>query len=209
MNYYDEMIDRIKRLIDDEKYDEAGRLIANELEMPYVPKDAEEKLKELYDELCYFRPAQKDLSDKKIEEYLFSDSDHQLLAVNELDHRNLREYIPLCEHYLSSEGFANAKALLIDSLIAQQIDHIFECCKGKEKIRFNPSLMKRVNETDVYRFCLRLIYEAYLKEPSKAKLAEQLLYKEFLMALPLEIEEEDCNRLSQKIIAFIDQAFDS
>ncbi len=209
MNYYDEVIEKITKLINDEEYEEAGRLIANELEMPYVPKEAEERLHELLDELHYLNPVEKKLSDTKIEQFLFSDNDHQLLAVNELDHRNLREYIPLCQQYLSSDGFANAKALLIDSLIAQQIDHVFSCGKGQEKISFNPSAMKRVNETYSYELCLGKIYENYLKEPSKAKLAEQLLYKEFLMTLPLVIEEKDCDRLTEKIVSFIDQAFNS
>lgn len=209
MNYYDEVIRRITELINDEEYEEAKRLIANELEMPYVPKEAEEKLHELLDELHYLNPVQKELSDTKIEQFMSSDNDHQLLAVNELDHRNLREYIPLCERYLSSDGFANAKALLIDSLIAQQIDHVFTCRKAQEKISFNPSAMKRVNETVSYGKCLGKIYETYLKEPSRAKLAEQLLYKEFLMALPLMIEEGDCDRLTEKIVSFIEQAFNS
>ena len=209
MNYYEELIEKIRKLIDEEKYEQADRLIINELEMPYIPKEIEGKLNHLYRELQYLNPVQKRMKDEEIERFLFSDNDHQLLAVSELDHRNLREYIPLCEKYLSSDCFRNARSLLIDSLIAQQIDHIFHCCTGDENISFNPSAMKRVSETFEYGYCLRQIKETFLKEPSKAKLAEQLLYKEFLMALPLVIEEEECDSLTEKIVNFIDKAFDS
>ena len=209
MNYYDELIEKIRKLIDDEEYPNADRLITNELEMPYVPKEVEEKLEELRGELNYLNPLEKNLTDEKIESFLLSDNDHQLLAVNELDHRNLREYISLCERYLSSDGFKNAKVLLIDSLIGQQIDNVFHYRTENESMTFNPSLMKRVNETEEYRRCINRIYESYLKEPSKAKLAEQLLYKEFLMALPLQIDGADCEFICEKIIQFSDQALNS
>ncbi|MBQ1379680.1 MAG: DUF3196 family protein, partial [Erysipelotrichaceae bacterium] len=39
MNYYDEILDRINELIEKGDKDNAVRMIKNELDMPYVPRD--------------------------------------------------------------------------------------------------------------------------------------------------------------------------
>ncbi|MBR3006717.1 MAG: hypothetical protein IKH68_08690 [Erysipelotrichaceae bacterium] len=49
--------------------------------------------------------------------------------------------------------------------------------------------------------------EYYLKEPSKLKLAQQLLYKELLLFLPQIVDRKESKNLAKKIEEFIDQAF--
>ena len=175
MNYYDEIIEKISSLIDEKNYDLADRLISDELAVPYVPREVEEKLYRLKKRIMK-DPVSRIISDEEIEEFLFQgDPQHQLIAVNELNDKNLRQYIGICERYLASEGYANAKALLADSLIRQEIDHLFHFRKGNDIILFRPSLFTVIEASEPFLSASGKLFEDYMKEPSKLQLARQLL----------------------------------
>ena len=207
MNYYDEILDRINELIEKGDKDNAVRMIKNELDMPYVPRDLEEKLSELLRRLDDEEHKRPYVSDEQIESFLFKDEQHQLLAVSALDKKNLRNEIPLCKRFLASKGSANAKALLIDSLIRQEIDHQFLYEDDKRQLFFNPKELQEVTKTECFIGTNKRLTEYYLKEPSKLKLAQQLLYKELLLFLPQIVDRKESKNLAKKIEEFIDQAF--
>ena len=207
MNYYDELLTKLDELMDNKHYKEAEKLIDDELSMAYVPKDIESKLKEYKDEVKVYTFRSRSLNDEQIEEYLFNDPEHQLRAVTELDKRNLRDLIDLCDKYLRSNGFINAKVLLIDSLIRQQIDHRFVYINNDDRYEFNPKDVKKADEAEGYLSAINCLQEYYLKEPSKLLLAEQLLNKEALLALPFNLSYEDGIKIAEKIENYIDGAF--
>ena len=207
MNYYDEILAKIKGLIDQKEYEEAKRLILNELDMPYVPKDIETALHELLDEVKVNDTKREYISDEQIEEMLECDAQHQLMAVTELDHRNLRDYIDLCEKYLKGNGYVNAKALLIDSLTRQAIDYSFLYTDGERSLFFNPKDLIPADETEFFKKTLYYLQEDLMKEPSKLQMAQQLLYKEVLLALPETIDEKLSEKYAEKIEKFIEEAF--
>ena len=207
MNYYDELLSKLDELMDNKRYKEAEKLIDDELSMAYVPKDIESKLKEYKDEVKVYTFRSRSLNDEQIEEYLFNDPEHQLRAVTELDKRNLRDLIDLCDKYLRSNGFINAKVLLIDSLIRQQIDHRFVYINNDDRYEFNPKDVKKADEAEGYLSAINCLQEYYLKEPSKLLLAEQLLNKEALLALPFNLSYEDGIKIAEKIENYIDGAF--
>lgn len=207
MNYYDELLSKLDELMDNKHYKEAEKLIDDELSMAYVPKDIESKLKEYKDEVKVYTFRSRSLNEEQIEEYLFNDPEHQLRAVTELDKRNLRDLIDLCDKYLRSNGFINAKVLLIDSLIRQQIDHRFVYINNDDRYEFNPKDVKKADEAEGYLSAINCLQEYYLKEPSKLLLAEQLLNKEALLALPFNLSYEDGIKIAEKIENYIDEAF--
>ena len=205
MNYYDEIIRQIQELIDNGEYDEAKRLIQNELSISYVPRDVDEKLRELFRAINVSAHEYKPLNDETIEEYLYKDDNYQLIAVSELDKKNLRDYIDLCEDYLLSDGFENAKALLIDSLIRQEVNYEFEYKDSS----FNPSKITKVGESEGFLSALEAIQDKFMKNPSMSQLAIELLYKEVLMALPKTYNRQEGIELADKIEKYIIDAFES
>lgn len=207
MNYYDEILDMINSLLEAKEYDEAKRIILNELDMPYVPLDIETKLKMALDEIKHDSIVNNNLSDEDIASYLYQDENHQLLAINELNKRNLREYKSLVNEYLSSNGFKNAKVLLIDSLINQEINDEFNYKDNDVEYTFNPSNIKPIVDNDSYLVCLSKLNDIYMKEPSLLIMANQLLYKEAIMMLPKQLNNEDIDVLVVKITDFITSAF--
>ena len=205
MNYYDEILNEIQDLISEEKYDEAKSIILNELNISYVPKDVETKLYELLDEIKSKTFVVKELKDEQIEEFLKMDENHQLLAVDALNKKNLREYIDLCQNYLLSDGYVNAKVLLIDSLIRQEINYEF---KYKDN-SFNPRNLIRVEESEGFIEGINNIRDKFMKNPSMMKMAEQLMYKEAILSLPNNLHKDDGIALANKIEKYILDAFNS
>ena len=206
MNYYDELLEKIDKLMKDLAFDEAKSLIISELNLPYVPSDIEDKLNDYLSQINVATKAYKSLTDDDIEKYLNESDEKQLLAVDELGKRNLRDYIDICNNYLQSNGFANAKALLIDSLIRQEIDYNFTYVNNCSFIDFNPKKLNVIEETDGFNDAYKIIDDNYMKDPSKAKLGIELLYKEALLSLPNQL---DGALTAEKIINYIDDAFGS
>ena len=209
MNYYDEILEKIQSLLEEKDYSLAEKIIDDELNVPYVPREIEQKLYELKSRVVHDSVTYK-LTDDQIEEYLYhGDPVHQLKAVEELDDKNLREYKMICSRYLMGNGFLNAKLLLIDSMIRQEINEEFICVKDGKEYSFNPSELPVIENSASYLKATTLLDEVYLKEPSKLYLAKQLLYKEFMMSLPVIYTEQEAEKLVEKITAYIGEAFGS
>ena len=207
MNYYDDILNKIYSLIVSEDYEQAKSLIITELNMAYVPKDTEKKLNEylsLINERTYKVKA---VSDDEIEKYLEMDENHQLLAVNELNQKNLRDYTDLVNKYLCSDGYKNAKVLLIDSLIRQEIgDEIHYNDNGME-YTFIPKYILPLEQADGFILAQKLINEEFMKNPSENKIALQLLYKEGMMRLPINIDASEGQIVAMNIITYVYKAF--
>lgn len=204
MNYYDELLANIDKLISESKDEEALSIIQNELNLPYVPREIEEKLNKYLSKINVAKTGLKSLTDDEIIEYLSSGYEHQLLAIDALNKKNLRDFIDVCENYLKGDGFINAKALLIDSLIRQEIDCVFTYVNNGSFIEFNPAKLNPEDETEDFIKCRDILQDYYMKDPSKYQLGLQLLYKEALLSLPNTINSDI---VSEKIIAYIDDAF--
>lgn len=205
MNYYEEILKEIKEAIDAGEDEKARKLIENELSVSYVPRDVEEKLHEYLKELKSEEYSPKPLSDEDLERYLKMDEIHQLMAVEQLNKKNLRDYLDLCQDYLSSDGYINGKVLLIDSLIRQEIN----CDFSYNDSTFNPSKIIRVEESEGFLSGLQAIRERFMKDPSMMRMGEQLLYKEVLLALPETLSYDEGLIVADKIIKHILDAFES
>ncbi len=205
MNYYDEILKKIEELITKDE-DKARELIEEELKQAYIPYDTQEKLLKYQDRLrkSFIK---KELSDEDIISYLKDSKEKQLLAVSVLDRKNLREYIDICNEYLKSDGFINAKVLLVDSLIRQEIgDNIY---LNKDGLEFNfiPKFQLPIEESDGFLSGNKYLEEYYLKDPSKLAMAKSLLYKELMLQLPINVEESEGIIIAKDIIEYISDAF--
>ena len=206
MNYYDETLEKIENLLKEDKEKEVLDLINDELKQTYIPKDFENKLYEYLDKI---KPQNivKSISDEEIEEFLYSTNEKQLLAVDALNKRNLRDYIDICNKYLCSDGFINAKVLLVDSLIRQEINEDIKMNNKGIEYEFIPKFLLTIEESDGFISGNKYLNEYYLKEPSKLDLAKNLLYKEMMLLLPINQDENEGLIIAQNITKYIDDAF--
>ena len=151
MNYYEDILKKIEELIDQGNHEDARRLILNELDMPYVPKDFEETLHDLLMQINDTDKNVRKFSEEEILSFLDKDEKYQLIAVSELDRMNLRNHLDVIARYLmNEERSVNAKALLIDSLIAQQIDEPFLYKSKDKEISFVAKDLKRADQGECF-----------------------------------------------------------
>ena len=208
MNYYDETLDKNENLLKEKKEELALDLIKDELKQTYIPKEFENKL---YEYLDLIKPQNiiKSISDEEIEEFLYSTNEKQLLAVDALNKRNLRDYIDICNKYLCSNAYLNAKVLLVDSLIRQEINEDIKMNNNGIEYEFIPKFLLPVEESDGFISGIKYLNENYLKEPSKLELAKSLLYKEMILLLPINQDENEGLIIAQNITKYIDTAFNN
>lgn len=203
MDYYKELVSNIEKAIESADYDKASKLIDDELSLPYVPKDVLEKLREFKENI----PAEdinRTLSEEEIREYLKGNEYRQLVAVEQLNKLNLREYYDLCNEYLKSDGFINAKVLLIESLVRQEISDEYTMLKDGMLFNFIPRYVMLPEESEGYNTALKILSDYYMKEPSYFLMARDLLYKDCFMALPLSYISEEGEMLARNIISYLD-----
>ena len=209
MNYYDEILKKIYSLIQDEDYDKALFLVNNELSVAYIPKDVEVKLREYFEIIKESTYKTISISDEDIEEYLFKDENHQLIAVQQLNSKNLRDYLDLVNKYLSSNGYKNAKVLLIDSLIRQEIGEEIHYDDGGIEYNFIPKYVIPIEQSPGYLSAKKIIDEEFMKFPSECKIANELLYKQAIINLPINIDVCEANEIASNIIAYVNKAFNN
>ena len=147
------------------------------------------------------------LVSKILGEGIKSSNEKQLIAVEVLNHKNLRDYINLCNEYLTNDGFINAKVLLIESLIKQDIsDEISFNNEGLE-YTFIPRYIMLPEESDGYKAAINSLNELFMKEPSKLEIAKSLVYKECIMALPINLDETEGHELASNVYKYVLKAF--
>jgi hypothetical protein len=93
-------------------------------------------------------------------------------------------------------------------MILQEVDADLVLKRNEELIPFNPSKLIAPEDSEGYRICHEILSERFLKEPSKLKLAEELLYKETLLDLPHLIDAEEGRYLASKITEYLGKAFE-
>lgn len=206
MHYYDELFENLDLFIRNKEYKKAKELLDNELSMPYIPSNVLEKLKEYY-ELIPKETVKFSLNDDELIEYLKGNEEKQLIAVACLNKKNLRDYIDICNEYLKSNGFINAKVLLIDSLIKQDIgDDIYYVNDGVE-YTFIPKFIMSIEESDGFITAIKRLNDLFMKEPSMLEIAKSLVYKECLLSLPINLDDTEGEQLAINVYEYVKNAF--
>lgn len=208
MSYYDDILKRIDQLIDNKEYEKAISTLKEELSLAYIPKDFEKTFKDRLNSISgLVDHGVKTISDEELISYLKSSYEKQLIAVNLLDSKNLRDYLDIVEDFLVGKGLKNAKVLLIDSLIRQEISESIKANIDDMDYEFIPKYLLTPENTDGYLEAKKKLDDYYSKEPSKLKIALDLLYKEAILMLPLNPEAQEGEVMFNKITDFVDKAF--
>ena len=161
-SYYYDCIDiKLTCLIEKEKYIEALKILDEELSMPFIPRDYEDKFKEKYKFLnSKFNSNNKsnpisELSDEEIGDLLLNIKDTQTLLtiIEVLEKRNIRNFISYIQKYLISENSEIIKSLLLLKLKDQKVDSSIKIKKNELEIELIPSYEYRLpNDVEIKFF---------------------------------------------------------
>ena len=195
--FYAELIEEITELIAQGRFEEARTKVDTELAMPYVPSDILPVLRQFDQQLRGLaaenrRPSAGGMSLDEIEESLKGGREQQLKAVDAMHGMNLRSCLDLVRVYLKSDPDPLASALLIDSLIEQQINEELTLNRDGIQYTFIPRYQEGAAESDGFLAARSQLREWLENEnPSLFNLCEQVLIREAYLALPLGFEEEE------------------
>lgn len=202
-SYYDEILDEIEMCCMRNENDRALRLIENELSMPYVPSDFEKRLKELKIEIkAELNGAMEKLPGmEEVEAGLKGDAASQLKAVEALSQLNCRHYIDWIQDYFDTHPHPSIQALLIETLIDQQISDEFRILFEGQEIVFIPRYAEKPQDTEGFLEAKRLLDHWFeSNDPSFLKLCEQVLIQECYLILPLAYDEMEAESLALSIV---------
>ncbi len=211
-NYYDECILKIQTCLNQNKLDEAQKLLDEELSMPYIPADAEKKFQDLKKELHGLQ-AKVNFSGilpHEIEESLLSsDPVVQLRAVHTLSGFSCRNYVDAIQAFFDSKPDHKIQALMVDILIEQQIREEFELEVDGMQMSFIPLYQERPDETDGF-ISAKQILEIWFENdnPALLNMCMQMLIQECFLILPLSYEEEEGLSLAVSIAELVSNSLD-
>jgi hypothetical protein len=198
--YYQDLLTNINVAIDDGKYDYALELINEEFKMPYIPIEIEEQLKSLINDIKYYLNNVKSMSEEEILNGLKSEKNIQIKAIDNLCKLNLREYYYEIQLFFNSKPDFLIQALLIDSLISQEINHEFMVLIDDKECNINFSNQIQGVKTESFEKIDNLLKEFFIdNEPSTYQLCLQLLIQECFIRTPFNIKLEDCDDFANKI----------
>lgn len=200
-NYYDEIITKIEKLIDEQEYQQALTLITSELSMPYIPSDIENKLLYLLDDIKGNNMNGRVFNIEMLDDYLFSEDINKVSrAINYLADSNIRNYLDSVKEFLVSEQPNSLKCMLVDVLAEQNITDELVMNKDGLYFEFVPAYVIRPCDSEVFVHCKQLIEMELIGYPTYTKMAMTVLINQLFSYLPLNYDEGEVTILALSII---------
>lgn len=204
-NYYQECLENINKYINEGNKKEALKIIEEELSMIYIPKEFEEKLLEFKTDLVE-TALNKKISDEEIEEYLLKDEYFQLLAIKELENRNIRQYMDLVQDIFENVESNLVKISLLEICINQQVSDEIKIIKDGLEIYVVPAACNLPQDSDGYEVCIEYLKEWLESEnPTLYNLCKQAALKETYLHMPFEIEVEEAKSMAYSIVMYVSE----
>jgi hypothetical protein len=201
--FYDVMILYLNSLIASNDKEKALKLVKEELAMPYIPGDYEEKFKEIYRELSYKEKESKDftLSIDQIKNILetyddaiYEDKLSIIRAIIEMSKLNIREFIDSIEVFFKRNLRNTYKVMVVDALRSQGVNWNFDFVNGDESTNINPLTSENVLESEVYSNIKSLLEETIGKQnPNLLSLATENLMLYLSEIYPKTVKSKEYN----------------
>ncbi|WP_022934574.1 hypothetical protein ACJA28_02330 [Mesomycoplasma moatsii] len=179
-NYYELLIEEIESLINQNKEEEAFKKIDEELNLPYVPKIYEEKLKKYLHNLNL---SKKSKNIKKVyfsreelltimSEYKKHDINFLLDICNEFEQYNWINFEKEIENIFNTDIDSKVKSIIYNTLVVQNLDHDFKL----KNITINPVKNKTIFETQFAIKNLIKLSHKHFDDPSIFDICEKIFF---------------------------------
>ena len=207
-NYYDEFLLEMKQLIKENRYYEVQKKLKIELEIPYIPKEYENKIIELYKEVNKLIKLNSDSEIKQwnlstIKKIIMSPFDEEIhpVAFHHLVNQNARKILPEIEKYLINEQFRNEnKTHLLLVLKDQQLNEQLQVNKTHGKYLINPSEIISFEQEKLTREIHKILDDkVYNDSPSLMQICWSIWENYWYNFYPSLEELKYCNDLSAAI----------
>lgn len=152
--FYDIMIIYLNSLINIGEKEKALKLVKEELSMPYIPMNFEDRFLKIYKEVAYIEKEGREfnLSREKIEEILCVEEDKNLiiLAIVELCKLNIRDFFYCISEFFKRNVKNVYKVMLVDAMRGQGVSNEFSLINKGKEYKVIPSFCENVLESKPY-----------------------------------------------------------
>ena len=201
--YYEVIKLKIIFLLETDKLIDASVLIKEELSVPYIPKDFESFLHEKRKEVMYR------LKDKERHQISIEDMEN----IDKLDGDSLLNLLPhfsdfnlgkltnkIQNIFLNNEISNVVKTLLIATLSDYKLDHEFSIVKEGISLKFNPSEIQDIRESDNFIYIMDELKKFKDVEINAMELIKRLIVTYLIDIYPLKLTKESCDELIASVI---------
>jgi len=206
-SYYEDILKEIRKHMEEGNHKAAYDLLEDELAMPYIPKDSEKVLIDLYNEcrsILRFHRNERVYDDEDIERLLKGSLEEQFMAVELLKKSNLRHHLQEVEQYLCDEPDVLVRALLIDAMMEQNIAEEMHTVVNDMEISFLPCYIEPVMRAKGAIVAANALYDWFENEdPSFLSLCMECLLQECYLHLPFNMDEDEGIPLALAIVHYV------
>ena len=216
--FYDVMILYLNSLIASNDKEKALKLVKEELAMPYIPGDYEEKFKQIYQELSYTEKEHKDflLSIDKIKQILetyddnvYEDKLSIISAIIEMSKLNIREFLESIQVFFKRNLRTIYKVMIIDALRSQGVNFEFDFVNGDHVTSINPITSENVLESKVYTSIKSILEENIGKhDPNLLALASENLMLYLSDIYPRKVSESEYGFIAYCVHLYSSKMYD-
>lgn len=201
---YQELIERLRHLIDEGDLESATQVVDEELRMPYIPPDIEPVLRQLKAHIDAQKPQAPRasvLTPSQIVAYLYGDEEHQLAAIVALSALNLRAQLPLIREAFEVLSTRELKSLLVRVCLDQALNEEFIFEDDGIRYTFIPAVLTSPERCEGYLTAkAQLIAWLSSDNPSLLNLALQELEHAVLLQLPETYDEDEALDLALRVL---------
>lgn len=208
--YYEEILKEVKKLMSSGDYKEAFAVLEDELAMPYIPKDSEQELVQLYNECrseLRANSVERTYGIEDIEALLSGKLEEQFMAVELLKQSNIRQHLSQIEAYLCASPHILVQAMLIEALMEQNIAEEIHMRYEDMDITFLPCYIVAPMKAKGARIAANQLCDWFENEnPSFLTLCIESLIKETVLRLPFNLDEDEGIVMAQAIVEYVYKA---
>ncbi len=200
-DYYADIVEKVLKLVNEEKYEEAIDVLNEELDQPYIPTDFFHNLNQIKNDIELqlkennYNKKVSNLSKLEIWNLVYDEKKHKFDEVyfnvllskfnDELDEIDLS----IINKIFNDKRVDNvSKSIMINNLRDLKVNHTFKIYNNflDETFKFNPIVNLELDRQVVE--LANKIEEVYLKNPSKSEIALSLLQVLATKFMPIKIK---------------------
>ena len=207
-SYYEDILKKVENLKQNQGYQACLEILEEELSMPYIPREYEERLIADYNE-CRAIVRQDDRKQNIYDEddivnLLNGSLDEAFLAIEQLKKSNIRNHLTEIQDYLKDDPHYLVRSFLMEAMMEQNItDEITTIVDGME-VTFTPCYMEAPMESEGVVNAIALLREWFENEdPTFLMMCVESLVKEAYLKLPFNVEEDEAVNLAVAIACYV------
>lgn len=205
-SFYKELLESIDECLKQNDYKQALEMVSSELAMPYIPREVETRLMEVY-RMCSaqlrYDSAEKIRGQQSLEDLLMGSVEEAYMAVELLRQSNIRSHMVIIQDYLNKNPDVMIRSLLLEAMYDQGVTEPVHFVYEGMEIEVIPALIESIRESSGLQQAASYLQDWIENEnPSLFQLAMECLIREAYLRLPLGIDEDESQGLALAIIEY-------